>query len=224
MNKSNPENRELLINGSTFFINELTTDDLGNYECQTINKKYTTRIVYSIESDQIDSILIQIESFSIKSSNYDAKIDFYSPIEDIKPGQNVEIKCSSLNDNTEMQWYLYGKALGSDILILENFSELNLDFFKCGIKETNKKLIESPFSIGLRFSRKNNKNFKGLVEIISVDKVKSVKNFNSPLKKESNHKKKQISFKFGSNFSPVLDQNEKAEIFCSTTGKLKLLS
>ena len=98
-------NENVILNKSVLVISKFEKANFGSYECSTSFDSVLTRLELSLEKSLPGKISARTKSYVIESVNSNhndlpqLRLDFVTPIENIKENGKVEIRCSSSTRN-----------------------------------------------------------------------------------------------------------------------------
>lgn len=133
------------ISESFLFINKITENTLGQYQCLSSN-------------ENLDITLTKSTFPSDKTSNL--HIEFISSINQLKLGGNILINCSS-TDHTSVEWLetkqINGIIRNNSYLSIPKFSKKHFNYYYCKNQNTQKILSLSPYLFQLIENRNTEK-------------------------------------------------------------------
>ncbi|CAF0817385.1 unnamed protein product [Brachionus calyciflorus] len=151
-NKAKIDRNKIIFKNQTGFFS-------GIYECEGVDNEQKTNLFYSIVKEG-DLVKGKVKTFMYSPKNNRPKIrfDFLTNIHNISLNDSVKINCTS-NNAVKIEWKIGNKIIKSSFLFIENFSYKNLKFYEC--KTSNR---YGNTSIGIRFNKKTNDTYEGVIE------------------------------------------------------------
>ena len=186
----------VLLNKNALVFKQFSANNLGSYECSSENDSVLTRLQFILEKGLNNSVVARTKSYIVESINSQyndlpqIRLDFVTPLENIKDNDKVEIRCSSSTgkikiyffkaknyfyldlfflENTRIEWFQQNDPLFTDTLLSYNFTSNDLDLYKCVVVKFNialsgKPQLASENSIGVRFKRKSDIFYDASIE------------------------------------------------------------